>query len=206
MQEDIGLMEPERAHGSEADRMGAGEELLDRIALGASGYTEERHHAIQKTTRKWGKDMAATDKALRNCVFGSALSVLEGMRVKRNDERDALTELGTAGFSGYAIGRGLLGTESARPAYSHSSADERDNAIRIHERSEAWSHDSLMGVFSASEFLMSTVQTQAGSWLFGKIVGARRAKRVLLASLVSSVAFAMAEEDLFGPFPLGNAG
>ncbi len=186
--------------------MGDGEELLDRIALGASGYTEERHHAIRKTTRKWSKDTTATDKALRNCVFGSALSVVEGMRVKRADERDALTELGTSGFSGYAIGRGLLGTETARPSYSQSPTDERDYAIRIHERSETWSHDSLIRVFSASTFLMNTVQTLASSWLFGNIVGARKAKPVLLASLVRSVAFAMAEEDLFGPFPPENAG
>ncbi len=201
MQEDISLMESERAHGGEADRTRAGEELLDRIALGVSGYTEERRRAMEKTTRNWSKDTTATDKALRNCVFGSALSVVEGIRVKRNDQGDVLNVVGTAGFSGYAIGRGLLGTELARPSYSGSPADERDNAIRIHERSEAWSHDSLMGVFSASEFLMSTVQTQARSWRFGNIVGARRAKPVLLASLVSSVAFAMAEEDLFGPFP-----
>ncbi len=186
--------------------MGDDEELLDRITRGVSGYTEERHHAVQKTTRNWGKDTTATDKALRNCVFGSALSVVEGMRVKRADERDALTELGTAGFSGYAIGRGLLGTETARPSYSQSPADERDNAIRIHERSETWSQDRLMVAFSGSEFLMRTVQTQASSWLFGKIVGARRAKPVLLTSLVSGVAFAMAEEDLFGPFLPENAG
>lgn len=179
---------------------------MDWIALGVSGYTEDRHHAILKTTRNWGKDTTATDKALRNCVFGSALGVVEGMRVKRTDERDALTEVGTSGFSGYAIGRGLLGTELARPAYSKSPADERDFAIRIHERSEAWSNDSLMRAFSASEFLTSTVRKLASSYLFGTIVGARRAKPVLLASLISSVAFAMAEEDLFGPFAVGDSG
>jgi hypothetical protein len=186
--------------------MGADDDLLERIARGVSGYTEERRYAVQKTTRNWETDTGATDKALRNCVFGSALSVLEGMRVKRSEERDALTEVGSAGFSGYAIGRGLLGTETARPSYSQSPADERDNAIRIHERSETWSHDSLMGAFSASELLVSTLQTQASSWLFGNIVGARRAKPVLLAFLVSSVAFAMAEEDMFGPFPSANVG
>jgi hypothetical protein len=185
--------------------MGADEEMLDRIALGVSGYTEERHHAIQKTTRNWGKDMEATDKALRNCVFGDAVSVIEGLRVKRPQERDALTVVGSVGLSGYAIGRGLLATESARPSYSRSPADERDNAIRIHERSEAWSQDTLMGLFSASELLMSTLQSQASSWLFGNIVGARRAKPLLLSSLVGNVAFAMAEEDLFGPFPVGSA-
>jgi hypothetical protein len=63
-----------------------------------------------------------------------------------------------------------------------------------------------MGVFSASELLMSTLESQASSWLFGNIVGARKAKPVLLASLVGSVAFAMAEEDVFGPFPTGDAG
>ena len=186
--------------------MGADEELLDRIAAGVSAFTEERHHAIQKISRNWGKDTAATDKALRNCVFGSAVSVVEGMRVKRAQERDALTEVGSVAFSGYAIGRGLLGTESARPSYSQSPADERDNAIRIHERSDAWSQDALMQSFSASELLLSTLQTQAGSWLFGNIVGARKGKPVLLASLVKSVAFAMAEDDLFGPFPLGSEG
>lgn len=202
MQEDMVISVP----GSVADRTGAGDELLDRIALGVSDYTEVRHHAVQKTTRHWGKDTTATDKALRNCVFGSAVSVVEGIRVKRNDERDVLSVVGTAGFSGYAIGRGLLGTESARPSYSQSPADERDNAIRIHEGSETWSRDGLLEVFSASEFLMNTVQSEANSWLLGKIMGERRAKPVLLASLVRSVAFAMAEEDLFGPFPLGNAG
>lgn len=186
--------------------MGADEELLDRIALGVSGYTEERHYAVQRTAQVWSKDTAATDKALRNCVLGNALSVIEGLRVKRTEEREALAELGSVALSGYATGRGLLGTESARVSYSHSPADERDNAIRIHERSEAWSHDDLMGVFSASDTFMRMLQAQAGSWLFGNIVGFRRAKPILLASLVKSVAFAMSEEDLFGPFPLGNAG
>jgi hypothetical protein len=186
--------------------MGADEELLDRIAQGVSAYTEIRHHAIQKITRNWGKDTNATDKALRNCVFGSALSVVEGMRVKRDKERDALTVVGSVAFSGYAVGRGLLGTETAQPSYSQSPADERDNAIRIHERSEAWSQDRLTAVLSPSELLMSSLQSQASSWLFGNIVGARKAKPVLFASLVGSIAFAMAEEDLFGPFPTGDAG
>jgi hypothetical protein len=186
--------------------MGADEEFLDRIARSVAAYTEERNHAIQKITRNWGKDTTATDKALRNCVFGSAVSVVEGLRVKRDQEREALTEVGSVAFSGYAIGRGLLGTESAHPSYSRSPADERDNAIRIHERSEAWSHDNLLGVFSASELLMSTVQRQTGSWLFGNIVGARKAKPILLASLVGGIAFAMAEEDVFGPFTIGDAG
>jgi hypothetical protein len=185
--------------------MGADEELLDRIALGVSSYTEERHHAVQKTARIWSKDTAATDKALRNCVLGSSLIVIEGMRVKQSEKRDALAELGTVGFSGYATGRGLLGTESARVSYSRSPADERDNAIRIDERSAAWSHDRLMGVLSASEAFLRMLQSQASSWLFGNIVGARRAKPILLASVVSSVAFAMSEEDLFGPFPVGTA-
>src|SRR6185437_8461744 len=185
--------------------MGADEELLDRIARGLSDYTEDRHQAVQKTARAWSKDTAATDKALRNCVLGSALSVIEGMRVKQIEEREALGELGSVGLSGYATGRGLLGTESARVSYSHSPAEERDNAIRIHERSAAWSHDSLMGVFSTSEPFLRLLQTQASSWLFGNIVGARRAKPILLASVVSSIAFAMSEEDLFGPFPVGKA-
>jgi hypothetical protein len=180
--------------------MGADEELLNRIAQGVSAYTEIRHHAIQKITRNWGKETTATDKALRNCVFGSAVSVVEGMRVKRTEEREALAVVGSVAFSGYAMGRGLLGTESARPSYSQSPADERDNAIRIHERADAWSQDSLTGLFSASELLTKTLQEQASSWLFGNIVGSRKAKPVLLASLVGSVAFAMAEEDLFGPF------
>jgi hypothetical protein len=185
--------------------MGVDEELLDRIAQGVSGYTEERHQAVQKAARVWSSDTTATDKALRNCVLGSALSVIEGLRVKQADEREALAELGSVGLSGYATGRGLLGTESARVSYSKSPAEERDNAIRIHERSAAWSHDRLMGIFSASEPFLRILQTQASSWLFGNIVGARRAKPILLASVVSSVAFAMSEEDLFGPFPVGNA-
>lgn len=184
--------------------MNADEELLERIARGVSGYTEERHRAVQKTAQIWSKDTAATDKALRNCVLGSALGVIEGLRVKQAEERDALAELGTVGFSGYAMGRGLLGTESARVSYSHSTADERDNAIRIDERAQAWGHDALMGVFSASESFMRMLQAQASSWLFGKVVGARRAKPILLATLVGGVAFAMSEEDLFGPFPVGN--
>ena len=135
--------------------MGAGVELLDRIALGVSDYTEERHRAIQKTTLNWGKDTTATDKALRNCVFGSALSVIEGLRVKRTDERDAITLLGTAGFSGYAIGRGLLGSESARPSYSQSPADERDNAYpnprAIGDVEPRQSGGSLLGVRVSDE-------------------------------------------------------
>ncbi|HWT81815.1 MAG TPA: hypothetical protein VN648_23740, partial [Candidatus Methylomirabilis sp.] len=59
--------------------------------------------------------------------------------------------------------------------------------------------------FSTSEAFMGFLRTQARSWLFGNIVGVRRAKPVLLETLVSSVAFAIAEEDLFGPFPRGNA-
>lgn len=186
--------------------MGADEQLLDRIALAISGYTEERNNAVHKTARIWSTDTAATDKALRTCILGSGLSVIEGLRIKKGEERDAFAELGTVGFSGYATGRGLLGTESARLSYSRSPADEKDNAIRIHERSEAWSHDRLTGVFSASDTFMPLLQSQARSWLFGKIVGARRAKAILLATLVRSVAFAMAEEDLFGPFPVANAG
>jgi hypothetical protein len=185
--------------------MGADEELLGRVALNVWVYDEERHHAIQKAARAWSTDTAATDKALRNCVLGSALSVIERMRVKKKEERDALAELGTVGFSGYAIGRGLLGTESARVSYSQSAADEKDNAILIHDRSAAWSHDKLMEAFSASDEFMRILRHQASSWLFGNIVGARRAKPILLSSLVSSVAFAMAEEDVFGPFPVGNA-
>lgn len=187
-----------------SDVVGADDDLLDRVATGVSGYTEERHQAVQRTAQVWSKDTAATDKALRTCILGSALSVIEGLRVKQAEQREALAELGSVGFSGYATGRGLLGTETARLSYSLSPADERNNAIRIHERSEAWSHDRLMGVFSTSDSFMRTVQTQASSWLFGNIVGARRAKPILLGALVSSVAFAMSEEDLFGPFPLGN--
>lgn len=187
-------------------RMDATQELLDRIALSVSGYSEQRHTAIKKTAQIWSTDTGATDKALRNCVLGSALRVIEGIRIKHNEEHDALAELGTVAFSGYAIGRGLLNTESARVSYSRSPAEERDNAIRIHERSEAWSHDTLMDVFSASDPFMRSMQTQASSWLFGNIVGARRARPILLASLVRSVAFAMSEEDLFGPFPVGTAG
>lgn len=182
------------------------EELLDRIALGVSSYTEERNNAVHKTARIWSTDTTATDKALRTCILGSALSVIEGLRIKKGQEQEAFAELGTVGFSGYATGRGLLGTESARLSYSQSPADEKDNAIRIHERSDAWNHDTLMRIFSASDTCMDLLQAQARSWLFGNIVGARRAKPILLASLVSSVAFAMAEEALFGPFPAGNAG
>jgi hypothetical protein len=40
--------------------------------------------------------------------------------------------------------------------------------------------------------------------VFKDIVGARRAKATLLSHVVSSVAFAMAEDDLFGPFPAGT--
>jgi hypothetical protein len=185
--------------------MGVEESLLRRVAVNAWVYDEERHRAIQKAASVWRTDTAATDKALRYCVLGSALSVIEGMGVKHDHLRDALAELGRVGFSGYAIGRGLLTTESARLSYSKSPLDERDNAIRIHDRSEAWSNDMLMNSFSASEDFMGFLRKQARSWPFGNIVGIRRAKPVLLATLVNSVAFAIAEEDLFGPFPRGNA-
>ncbi len=42
-----------------------------------AGFTEDRHKAIGKVTQTWGKDTSATDKALRNCILGTALSAIE---------------------------------------------------------------------------------------------------------------------------------
>jgi hypothetical protein len=178
----------------------ADEEILHRVEEGVAGFTEDRHKAIMKATQAWGKDTSATDKALRNCVLGTALSEIENMRIKQREQLDALTEVSTAAFSGYALGRELLGTETARPSYSSSEPEEKNNAIRIHDRSQAWPSDTLLQVFKASEPLMRVINSQASSLVFKDIVGARRAKATLLNRVVGSVAFAMAEDDLFGPF------
>ena len=185
--------------------MASHEEILHRVKDGVAGFTEERHEAILKVTRTWGKDTSATDKALRNCVLGTALSVIENMGIKRREQLDAMTEVAGAAFSGYALGRELLGTEAARPSYSSSEAEEKDNAIRIHDRSQAWLVDTLMQVFEASDSLMRVIQSQANSRVFREIIGARKARATLLSQVVENVAFAMAEEDLFGPFTTDTA-
>lgn len=176
------------------------EELLDRVREGVAGFSEDRHKAIMKATQAWGKDTSATDKALRNCVLGTALSVIEVMGIKRREQLDAMTEVSTAAFSGYALGRELLGTETARPSYSSSEAEEKSNALRIADRSKAWGFDTLMQVFKRSESLVRVIESQANSLGFRDIVGARRARSTLLSQVVGNVAFAMAEDDLFGPF------
>jgi hypothetical protein len=178
----------------------ADEEILHRVKDGVASFTEERHKAIAKITRTWGSDTSATDKALRNCVLGTALSVIEDMRIKRREQLDAMTEVAGAAFSGYALGRELLGTEAARPSYSSSEAEEKDNAIRIHDRSQTWVVGTLMQVFKASESLTQVIHSQANSLVFRDIIGARKARATLLSQVVENVAFAMAEEDLFGPF------
>lgn len=180
--------------------MAADGEILRRVKEGVDGFTDDRHKAITKVTQAWGKNTSATDKALRNCVVGTALSVIENMRMKRRDQLDALTEVSTAAFSGYALGRELLGTETMRASYSSSQVDEKNNALRINDRSQAWPFDTLMQVFKESESLMRVVHSQANSLVFRDIVGARRARTTLLSHVVGGVAFAMAEDDLFGPF------
>lgn len=180
--------------------MAADEELLHRVKEGIADFTEERHRAITKSTQAWAKDTSATDKALRNCVLGTALSVIENMRIKSREQLDALTEVSTAGFSGYALGRELLSTETLRPSYSSSESEEKSNAIRIHDRSQAWPFDTLMREFNTSEPLVRVINSQASSLTFRDMVGARRSKSTLLDQVVGSVAFAMAEDDLFGPF------
>ena len=180
--------------------MAADEDMLNRVKEGMDGFTEDRHKAIWKVTQAWGKDTSATDKALRNCILGTALSAIENMRIKRGEQLDALTEVSTAAFSGYALGRELLTTETARPSYSSSEADEKKNAIQIHDRSQAWPFDTLIQTFNASESLMRVINSQANSLTFRDIVGARRCRATLLSHVVGSVAFAMAEDDLFGPF------
>jgi hypothetical protein len=57
-----------------------------------------------------------------------------------------------------------------------------------------------MQVFTASESLERVVRSQANSLVFRDLVGARRARTTLLNHVVGGVAFAMAEDDLFGPF------
>ena len=180
--------------------MAADGEMLRRIKVGVIGFTEERHKSITKAAQVWGKDTSATDKALRNCVLGSALGVTENMRIKRRERLNALTEVSIAAFSGYVLGRELLGTETARPSYSSSDAEERDNAVKIDDRSQAWPVDTLIQAFRTSESLTQVVHSLANSLVFKDIVGARRTRATLLNQVVGSVAFAMAEDDLFGPF------
>ncbi len=47
---------------------------------------------------------------------------------------------------------------------------------------------------------MRVINLQANSLAFRDIVGAQRGRATLLSHVVGSVAFAMAEDDLFGPF------
>ena len=180
--------------------MDADEKILDRIKDGVAGFSEDRHRTLAKLTQSWGKDTSATDKALRNCLLGTALSVIEGMRIKPREQMDAMTEVASAAFSGYALGRELLGTETARPSYSSSEAEEKDNALRIHDRSHAWEVDALTRTFQSSETLVRVIHSQAYSAVFSDIVGAKQGRATLQNQIVGSVAFAMAEEDLFGPF------
>ena len=174
--------------------------MLDRLAAGVAEFSESRHLTVAKVTQKWGKDTSVTDKALRNCLLGTALSVIEGMRIKRREQMEAITEVASACFSGYALGRELLGTETARPSYSGSEAEEKQNAVRIQERSDSWTTDQLTRVFKESEPLMRVLHSQAYSAAFSDIVGAKQARATLTNQLTRSVAYAMAEEDLFGPF------
>jgi hypothetical protein len=51
-----------------------------------------------------------------------------------------------------------------------------------------------------SEELMHVIQTMARTFVFREVVGTRRAKSIMVSQIAGSVAFAMAEEDLFGPF------
>jgi hypothetical protein len=178
----------------------ADEELLHRVKVGVIVFTEDRHKSITKAAQAWGRDTSATDKALRNCVQGTALGVIENIGMKRRQRLDAFTEVSTAAFSGYVLGRELLGTETARPSYSSCDVEEKNNAVRIHERSQAWPSDTLIEAFTTSELLMHVIHSLAKSLVFREIVGARRTKAILLKHVVGSVAFAMAEDDLFGPF------
>ena len=180
--------------------MDGDEQLLHRVKVGVIGFTEDRHKSITKAAQVWGKDTSATDKALRNCVQGTALGVIENMRIKSRERLDAFSEVSTAAFSGYVLGRELLGTETARPSYSSSEAEEKSNAVRINDRSEAWPSDMLLQAFKTSDPLMQVINSLARSLVFKDIVGARRTKSILTSRIVGSVAFAMAEDDLFGPF------
>ena len=178
--------------------------MLRRVKVGVIAFTEDQHKSVTKAAQVWGKDTSATDKALRNCVLGSALGAIENIRIKRRDRLDALTEVSNAAFSGYVLGRELLGTETARPSYSSSEAEEKSNAVRIHDRSQAWQFDTLIQAFKTSESLTRVVHSLANSLAFRDMVGARRTRAILLGHVVGSVAFAMAEDDLFGPFTTTN--
>jgi hypothetical protein len=113
---------------------------------------------------------------------------------------EAITEVASAEFSGYALGRELLGTETLRPSYSSSEAEEKSNAVRIHERSRAWNPDVLLPLFEGSEALARTLHSHAYSAALSDIIGAKQSRAMLHAQLVGSIATAMAEEELFGPF------
>ena len=101
-----------------------------------AGFTEDRHKAIGKVTQTWGKDTSATDKALRNCILGTALSAIENMRIKHGKQLDALTEVSTAAFSGYALGRGSPDqhgrpTRHRRPTKEECNPDPRTIAVLV---------------------------------------------------------------------------
>jgi hypothetical protein len=178
----------------------ADEVMLHRVRVGVISFTEDGHRAIMKAAHVWGRDTSATDKALRNCLLGSALSVIETMGIQRRNQMNAFWEVSVAAFSGFALGRDLVGTETARPSYSSSEAEEKNNAVRIHDRSQAWPFDTLIEAFRKSDSLMHVVHSLANSLDFRDLVGARRSRAMLLTHVVGGVAVAMAEDDLFGPF------
>jgi hypothetical protein len=178
----------------------ADEEMLHRVQVGVICFTEDRHKSIMKAAQAWGRDISATDKALRNCVQGTALGAIEHMLMTRRERLNAFTQVSMAAFSGYVLGRELLGTETARPSYSSSAAEEKTNAVRMHDRSQAWPSDMLIQALNTSEPLLRVIHTLTNSLVLREIVGARRTKAMLLSHVVRSVAFAMAEDDLFGPF------
>lgn len=180
--------------------MAADEAMLRRVRVGVISFAEDEHRSIMKAAHVWGRDTSATDKALRNCLLGNALSVIETMGIQRRKQLDAFWEICIAAFSGYALGRELVGTATARPAYSSPGAEEKSNAILIHDRSLAWPFDTLIEAFGRSDPLMQVVHSLANSLELRDLVGARRSRAILLRHAVGGVASAMAEDDLFGPF------
>jgi hypothetical protein len=55
----------------------ADQETLHRARVGVIRFTEDRLKSITKAAQVWGRDTSATEKALRKCVLGTALGMIE---------------------------------------------------------------------------------------------------------------------------------
>ena len=142
-------------------------------------------------------DPTRTDKALRSLTVDFGLSVMQrGFRVKKRYRMEVFDAVVTAAFSGYGMGRFLLGTNDAHPSYS-TPADEATISAQIGQRSENYESDAVMSALSGP-ILDSWTRLPNGHVLTRQL-GARIGSATCLTSAVSGVCIAMAEEELFGP-------